>query len=281
MTPRNFPWYLVTGLLIGLAAGLVFAWVIAPVHYVDTAPNTLSGNSKDQYRLMIAMAYAADGNLDRASSRLALLGDADAVEQLAAQAQRIDAAGGAADESSALSLLSSALLRGAESVATAAVNATQAAQLPDVTPNASQTQSALTASPTPAPTATPLMTFTPRPTALPEPTPGAPFALKSQQQVCVPDKSLSLQVEVQDAAGHPVPGVRIDVAWDGGTDYFFTGLFPEIDAGYADFTLQPQVNYSLRAGEGGETINNISAPQCTDKTGSNYWGGLELVISQP
>ncbi|HTX80454.1 MAG TPA: hypothetical protein VMC62_12335 [Longilinea sp.] len=281
MTPRNFPWYLVTGLLIGLTVGLVIAWVVAPVQYMDTAPSQLDTASKDQYRLMIAMAYAADGDLDRASARLALLGDADAVDQLAAQAQRNDAAGGAADESNALSLLSSALLRGAVAAATAAVSSTQVALVPDVTPNAGQTQAALTASPTPAPTATPLMTFTPRPTPLPEPTAGAPFALKSQQQDCDPDKSLLLQVEVQDAAGHPVPGVRIDVAWDGGTDYFFTGLFPEIDDGYADFTLQPQVNYSLRAGEGGETINNISAPQCTDKTGTNYWGGLELVISQP
>ena len=30
--------YLLTGLVIGLAAGLLFAWVISPVKYVDIEP---------------------------------------------------------------------------------------------------------------------------------------------------------------------------------------------------------------------------------------------------
>ncbi len=42
--------YLVTGIVIGLALGLLFAWVIQPVQYLDTPPDSLKEIYKDQYR---------------------------------------------------------------------------------------------------------------------------------------------------------------------------------------------------------------------------------------
>ena len=65
------------GLAIGLALGLLIAWVIAPVEYTDTSPASMREEFKDQYRLAIASAYNATGNLERARARLALVGDQD------------------------------------------------------------------------------------------------------------------------------------------------------------------------------------------------------------
>jgi len=47
---RGGHWYLLTGLLIGLALGLVYAWKISPVRYVDTDPAALRADFNDQLR---------------------------------------------------------------------------------------------------------------------------------------------------------------------------------------------------------------------------------------
>ncbi len=76
--PKSFPWYLITGLVLGFLLGLLYAWWVNPVVYSNTEPATLRADFKDNYRLTIAQAYAASGDLDRAESRLALLQDEDA-----------------------------------------------------------------------------------------------------------------------------------------------------------------------------------------------------------
>ena len=38
MRDNRGPWYLLTGLVIGAALGLVFSWLVYPIRYVDTAP---------------------------------------------------------------------------------------------------------------------------------------------------------------------------------------------------------------------------------------------------
>jgi hypothetical protein len=65
---------LLLGIAIGLAVGLVYGWVIQPVEYVDTAPNTLSDEYRTDYVLMIAETYGAERDLGRAQLRLASLG---------------------------------------------------------------------------------------------------------------------------------------------------------------------------------------------------------------
>ena len=89
MNDRRGSWYLLTGVVIGLALGLVYAWLISPVAYVDTEPATLRKDYKEIYRDQIAAAYTATGNLPRARLRLALLKDADPAAALAAHAQSI------------------------------------------------------------------------------------------------------------------------------------------------------------------------------------------------
>jgi hypothetical protein len=109
MREERGPWYLLTGLLIGLAFGLAYAWVLSPREYIDNSPASLRADFKDRYRALIAAAYAANGNLPRAQSRLALLRDADTNRVLAEQAQRSLAEGRDPHEAQALGLLAVAL----------------------------------------------------------------------------------------------------------------------------------------------------------------------------
>jgi hypothetical protein len=75
---RRF-WFLVS-ILAGLGLGLLYGWVINPVKYVDTSPDSLSKAYKADYILMVAEAYRAEGDLALAARRLALLGTTKPVD---------------------------------------------------------------------------------------------------------------------------------------------------------------------------------------------------------
>ncbi len=62
-------------ILLGLAAGLLYGWVINPVTYVDTQPQALHPAYKADYVLMTAEIYRADGDFPAAVQRLQVLGD--------------------------------------------------------------------------------------------------------------------------------------------------------------------------------------------------------------
>jgi hypothetical protein len=62
-------------ILVGVGLGLLYGWVVKPVDYVDTSPDTLRIDYKTDYVLMTAEAYQGEGNLELAIRRLALLGD--------------------------------------------------------------------------------------------------------------------------------------------------------------------------------------------------------------
>ena len=62
-------------ILVGVAAGLLYAWFINPVKYVDITPESLSIDYKSDYVLMVAEVYNNDGDLPNAIRRLALLGN--------------------------------------------------------------------------------------------------------------------------------------------------------------------------------------------------------------
>jgi Na+/H+-dicarboxylate symporter len=102
-------WYLLTGFLLGLAIGLIIAWVLLPASFTDVAPQSLSTLDKDQYRLMIARVYAVDQSLVRAQSRLELLGDDNPGDVLAAQSQQVLATGENQADAQALAALSAAV----------------------------------------------------------------------------------------------------------------------------------------------------------------------------
>ena len=62
-------------IVIGVALGLLYGWVIDPVDYIDTTPNTLRADYKADYVLMVAEIYSTDQDAEAAVIRLTYLGD--------------------------------------------------------------------------------------------------------------------------------------------------------------------------------------------------------------
>jgi len=70
---------------IGIVAGLIYGWLINPVEYVNTAPDSLRKDYRTDYVLMVAEAYHTENSLSLAARRLAMLGD-QAPEEIVTQA---------------------------------------------------------------------------------------------------------------------------------------------------------------------------------------------------
>jgi hypothetical protein len=297
---RRIPWLLVGGVALGLALGLVYTWIVSPVTYVDAAPDALRTDFKDGYRALIASAYQADGDRERARTRLAALGDSDPAAALTAQANALLAAGDPDGSAYALLQLAQAVQpptptislsnTPAVIVVPATMPFTETPFLTDTpsitdTPGGLPTETpSITDTPgitdTATPTITPIVSPTARPSRTPTPTPGLPYALVERQTVC--DANLLdalIQVHVRDAAGVPVPGMEVVVAWGGGRESIFTGLKPERGDGYADFAMTPGILYSVQVA-GGAADPDLETPPC-EAGGVTWWGSLLLVFQQP
>jgi hypothetical protein len=74
-------------ILLGLAAGLVYGWVISPVEFTNTSPDSLRADYRMDFVLMTAESYHADQNLDAAARRLGMLGS-DPPAQISARAMQ-------------------------------------------------------------------------------------------------------------------------------------------------------------------------------------------------
>jgi hypothetical protein len=104
------------------------------------------------------------------------------------------------------------------------------------------------------------------------------------EPLCDPLPAVSLlQVIVVDSSGQAVPGVRVEVSQSaGGIETFYTGLYPEVSLGYADYQMQPDVVYTLRIGESGQPVPNLAAPLCgSDAENKPAYGSLRLIFTQP
>ncbi len=317
-------WYLFTGLVLGAILGLVYAWLIQPVEYVDTPPASLRQDFKDRYRAMIAAAFIANHDLVRAQARMELLQDEDPFRVLSEQAQRTLAENGSPEEARALGLLAVALNQASpglstktlanQSTATIRVHITGVflASPTNTTTEAVSTITSYTSTTRPS---TPSSSFEPLGTiseiktptnalsndqktpagatqSKPSDTPNTwrtsttnpegPFILMGREEICGQRLSAPLiQVEALDHFGLPVPGVLVIVTWKDGEERFYTGLKSEKSLGYADFTPTPGIAYTLRLGEGGETVVGLTALACKDSGGESYWGTWLLRFTQP
>lgn len=297
------PWYILTGLLLGLVIGLGYAWLFQPLQYTETSPVSLRADFKDHYRTLIALAYASNGDLVRARARLDLLQDENVTQLLTGQAQRKLADGSPQNEARALSLLAVALGQvpptialqstadltlspGGENTITPAVTAANspAAEQSSISETTEITDTlalASTMSASLVPTRTPITTNTPLPSWTPTPTRRSPYTLQSQEFVCEEalDRPL-IQIEVQDAAEQPVPGIEAIVNWDGGENHFFTGLKLDLGPGYADFVMTPSVVYTLRLAAGSELIPDLATSECEDQENNRYLGTWRFLFTQ-
>jgi len=295
---KRFPWDILLALLIGLVIGVAYAWVVSPLHLVDTQPSTLRADFKDQFRIAIAASYAANGNLPRAQARLALLNDGNPAETLSAQAQRTIASG-QFTQADQLAALAFAIENGSEPLEPA-VSPTvgnfqsvptneQIAQEPTITAFPSPEEIPFQPTETPSSIETPFIvtqtnlgTATPRPTRTPIPTIGAPFKLISIDTVCDPNlPERLLQVIVLNSNRRQMAGVKILVTWDTGGEDFFTGLKPELGNGYADFVMFPDTNHAVQLAQGSEIATDLVPSDCQTPSGEAYLGGYKLTFQQP
>jgi hypothetical protein len=283
---RQPPYYLLTGLLLGLALGFVLTMVILPVQYSNVPPETLNPTDKDRYRLMIAMAFQANQDLGRASARLGLLRDDDIAGQLIQQSRRSQTKSDA-----------QVLLNLAQVIQNPLAQPIVSSQFTNESPANEQESSTSSPTETILPTesieVSQATAITPQPTrqqstAIVQNSPtlnfsaDLPFQLIENEIICNTSYSESLiQVEVFDSDGQPIPNARITVTWSTGQDTFFTGFYPEISLGYADFTMTAGTIYSVKVGNIGEMVTDLTASECSDDPENTFLGSIYLRFDAP
>jgi hypothetical protein len=260
----------------------------------DAPPSALRADFKEQYRSVIAAAYAATGNLARAQARLAILGDADPMDALNAQAQRMLAGAQSFERADQVAALASALdedgISAGISTPTISV-AVEAGELltptsplsvSDIPALGSETLQSIETGTNVAETQSTVIESTPGPTFTPTEQPGEPFTLTGQETVC--DANLPgglLQVIVTNRNRRQLAGVEVVITWDGGKEQFFTGLKPELGNGYADYVMTPDTTYMIQLARGSDVALGIVAPTCQTPDGATFLGGTKLSFQQP
>ncbi len=245
------PLYLLTGLAIGLVAGLILAWIVWPPKVAAVGPASLDEMYKEQYRLMTSLAFAASGDLGRAQARVSLLEDGDPVRTLTSQAQVALANNATQREARALAGLASALqaFTVSQQATAAAINTPDPNQQGEVsTPFESGAGS-------------------------------ASYELQSQELVCeAVDTPPYLKIFVFDANANPQAGVQLSLSNGDDDIELSTGLHPEMSPGYAEFILTPRVAYTLSI-NGAEMMGGIQAAACQTETGDPAWGSWLLLFN--
>lgn len=278
-------WYIITALVLGVGLGILISWVLYPNNLEETHPRDLRSDYKDVYRSLIARAYQVNQNLPRAEARLALLGDENPPQALAAQAQRSLAEEGNHELAKILANLSAALQQTPQPPRTSTPTSPLGTQTPGTGTPADKTP--VGASPTVG-TGTPRgtesnTTDTPLPTLTATATEAPPFIIEDHAPLCDPSLDTPLiQVYATNAAGEGIPGVEIIISWPPDhRETFLTGLKPEIGMGYADFEGELGVEYTLELPESGLLLSDLTLQTCQTDSGETYPGSYQIYITHP
>lgn len=238
------PIILAVAMVVGLAGGLLYTWILDPIEHYDSTPNNLRARDKFVYIAIIGDLYAFEDDLPRAEARLAELGIEANGPVLAGLIEEYLDGGGQADDVRNLARLAEALGASGGVLLVFAAAPTPSPE-PTATTRAQPGSGSAGASLTPVPTVTPAPSF----------------HLVEQTAVCAePGQPGSISVWVRDQDGNGLAGIEIVVSWSAGQDRFFTGLRPERGAGYADFEMAPEVEYEVTlAGFKGEIAQGLTA----------------------
>ena len=106
---RSWVTQVAAGVAVGLALGVAVGWWLWPVQYTNTAPAALRQDHRDDYVVMVATAYAVEGDLELARERLKLLDSEDPAAPVVELAERLIEAGSTAEDINYLAGLASAL----------------------------------------------------------------------------------------------------------------------------------------------------------------------------
>jgi hypothetical protein len=268
----------VVGLLLGLSLALFYAWLIDPVVFVDATPARLNAGFKAEYIYLVSQSYASDGNWARAESRLQALADPNIEQTVALQLESYLRRGAPAATIRNLATLAERV--GAQGPAIAAFAPTPPVLVPAVAGNSVTRVATPLPTPTltPRPTETPQPTFTPVPTTAPTATPQPIYRLLDQQRVCERNAPAPrIEVLTIDAFLEPLSGTAVIVTWEGGSDRFHTGFKPELGLGYGDFSMVPEVSYSVTLAEGSPTVSGLRVEPCPNNRGG-LPGGWRLTF---
>ncbi|PJF39961.1 MAG: hypothetical protein D6737_01335 [Chloroflexi bacterium] len=77
---RRFFVSLFAGFIVGVGLGLYLGWIQFPVQFVNSPAADLAENFRDDYTVMIAAGYQADGDVIGAIERLRILNEEDIPE---------------------------------------------------------------------------------------------------------------------------------------------------------------------------------------------------------
>lgn len=81
--------WLFIGLAVGIGLGVALGWGVWPVTYTNTEPAVLRADYRDEYLRLVALSYAAEGDLAQARERLARLDAADPTAPLVELTERL------------------------------------------------------------------------------------------------------------------------------------------------------------------------------------------------
>jgi hypothetical protein len=288
----------ILGLVAGVALGLLMGWVVWPVQVIDTSISDLAPEYKDEYCLLVASAYAADGDLEKAQARLAHLDVPNVNGWLSAQIDTYIAEGRDEADIQALAALADGL--GIASPNMLAYLATDTpvptdTPMPTPTPLPTDTPTATPVPPTdtptslptetPAPTETPVPpTDTPKPTATNTPKPAAPtntpkpaaptntpvptsppaaewtWSAWLLKQECDGGGNLQIGVTVLDAYDQQIPGVWIYDKYS--NTYQVTGNVDSVDWGPGetkfDYYIGGGGSLCIAGGQGGSCVTGFT-----------------------
>lgn len=262
------------GLLLGAGGGLYYAWFLNPVDITNITPRQLNDTDQRRYVLLVSEAYIADDDLSRARQRLEAMDVADPNALVASLADEAFFRGDDPDEVRAFTLLAEAL---GENPASAEVFSGTVAPTSESigTPTATFLPADIEAEASPSPTLQPTQPIL---------TPTRPFIqteleLVSQQVRCDEGNVGVIEIIVLDDFGRGLPGLPVRVSWNDRQDVFYTGFKPEFGLGYADFQMQPDLEYSIEIVELTDEVVGIDSFECTADSGLLSIPSYELVFA--
>jgi len=250
-TPRHFRWWprqrprfrpptrleILLGILalgIGLAAGLSYAWLLAPVPAVDTEPHQLHRLARAEYMVSILLRWATDEDWAAAIRSLEELEIGEDIPAAVAELACELVGRGYTQKGSGFRAIQQVVRfyqrAGASGCADVLGLPSGSAALVQIT--------------APAPTALP--TATSGATALPAPpSTTRAFQLSRLETHCEAATAGLIIVYVQEPDSRGIRGQRVRVSWEEGESFFVTGLHPGQDPGYGDFAMQRGRSYRV------------------------------------
>jgi hypothetical protein len=278
---RSISWFmLLLGLALGVGGGLYYAWEVAPVAELDTAPWQLRDEHRNAYLAAITLHYGYDGDLDRTVNQLIdlRLSGPDPIQRVAAIACDLARSSYVQDNTGLRSVRAMMFFYQTQGKSGCADDLIPLDPVPQTQP----TEMVVLPTPTPLldPTKTPVPAGTqfPTPTDAPfvptEPSPQAFSLVSGLPTFCDAELSGVIEVRVQNFNGEPLPGLPVRVSWAGGESTFYTGLKPERGPGYADFQMEEDISYVIEMpGLSDPVTRPIVAGAC------NLEGGGQAVTS--